>query len=191
MASITTILGTDSVSSSRIVINNNFAALNNELGSIASLLNTTSQTLSLTGEVKGGTLRVNNGTIDTFNVSLTAIVANVEATFNEAVQLNNALILNIEDNVSVIPTSGYTASTYVLDATTPAFSAPILLPAAENGQEIVLIAEGGSIFLDISNIAGVTDNIEIKANGAITLRYSGTTSEFYVISAMNVATITY
>jgi hypothetical protein len=186
MASITTILGTDSVSSSRIVINNNFAALNSELGSIAALLNTATQTLSLTGEVKGGTLRVNNGTIDTFNVSLTAIVANVEATFNQAVQFNNALILKIEDAVSIIPTGGYTASTYILDATTPAFSAPILLPAAENGQEIVLIAEGGAITLNTSNFAGATGVI-INAGGSVTLRYSETTSEFYVISAMNAA----
>lgn len=189
MASITTILGTDSVSSSRIVINNNFAALNNELGSIAALLNTTNQTLSLTGEIKGGTLRANNGTIDTFQVSQTAIVANVEAAFNEAVQLNNALILNIEDGVTSISTDGYTASTYILDANTPAFAAPILLPVAENGQEIVLIAEGGIITLDTSNFAGATGVI-INAGGSVTLRYSGTTSEFYVISAMN-ADITY
>lgn len=189
MANITTILGTDSVSSSRIVLNNNFAALNTELGEIAALLNTSAQTLSLTGNVKAGTLRINNGTSDTFRVSESEIIADVAATFNQAVQLNNAIVLNIEDNVDTIPSNGYTAATYILDATAPLFSAPILLPAAQDGQEIVLIAEGGNISLSNANIAGATI-ILIKPNGSITLRYSVATSEFYIISAMN-STIEY
>lgn len=184
MANITTILGTDSVSSSRIVINNNFNALNTELGTISALLNTSNQSLSLNGEIKGGTLRINNNTIDTFTVSQSAIVANLEATFNQGVTFNNAVVLKIEDDVAVIPTGGYAASTYILDATTPVFSAPILLPAAENGQEITFIASGGEITFDVSNIAGASV-IFLPDNAAITFRYSATNSLFYVVSGMN------
>lgn len=187
MANITTILGTDSVSSSRLVINNNFSALNAELSTIGALLNTSAQTLSLTGEVKGGTLRVNNGVIDTFSVSQTAIVANVEATFNQMVTLENALVLKIEDGVVLIPVGGYSASTYILDATE--FLSPILLPAAENGQEVTFIAEGGNITFDVSNVAGAT-GILLADNGSITFRYSVTNSLFYVVSVMN-STVTY
>lgn len=189
MASITTILGTDSVSSSRIVINNNFSALNQDLTDLGALLNTSTQKLSLTGEIKGGTLRINNGTIDTFKVTSTGIIAEVATTFNQKVTLENALILNMEAGVINIPTSGYAASTYVLDATNPIFVSPVLLPIAEDGQELTFIADGGLIIFDVTNIAGAT-LIEVADNGSITFRYSVTNSMFYVVSAMN-ATVTY
>lgn len=200
MASITTILGTDSVSSSRIVINNNFNALNTELGQFASLLNTTTQALSLNGEIKGGTLRINNGTFDTFKVTSSGIIAEVEATFNQKVVLDNALILKIEDAVPNIPSTGYAASTYVLNAILPIYSAPISLSAAEDGQQITFIADGTPtivgtsptvtpvIAFDSTNIAGSV--IEVGENGSITFVYSATNSMFYVVSAMN-ATVTY
>lgn len=189
MASITTILGTDSVSSSRIVINNNFNALNTELGTIASLLNTTSQTLALTGEIKGGTLKVFNGSINTLDVTATDITARALVTFTENVIMEKGLILKIETGVGSMPAAGgYEASTYVLDAT--ALTSPILLAAAEDGQEITFVAEGGTITLDITNISAVTANITIAAGGSVTLRYSVTNSEFYVVSAMN-STVTY
>jgi hypothetical protein len=187
MASITTILGTDSVSSSRIVINNNFNALNTQLGEFASVLNTVNGTLSLTGEIKGGTLRINNNTINTFRVTTTEIIADVESTFNQRVVLNNAVIYNIEEDVATLPTGGYEAATYVLDATQ--FTAPILLPAAENGQEITIIPNGDSISFDVTNIIGATV-VEVADGGAITFRYSTSLSSFYVVSAMN-ATVTY
>ena len=186
MASITTILGTDSVSSSRIVINNNFNAINTELADFASLLNTTSQTLSLTGEVKGGTLKVNNGTIDTFKVTTTELIANVESTFNQKAFFNKGFSASIEDGVLVLPTGGYDAATYILDAT--AFTNPIILSDAENGQEIVLIPSGGDIDLDVANIAGA-NSINVMDGGSITLRYSTVTDLFYVISAMNSAVV--
>lgn len=187
MASITTILGTDSVSSSRIVINNNFDLINTEVGTITTLLNTTTQSLALTGEIKGGTLKINNGTIDTFNVSTTAITANLEATFTENVTIEKALILNLEEGVTSIPTGGYEASTYVLDG--GSFPSTVALPAAENGQELTFIADGSAIDIDVTNIAFVTV-LQIGNGGSITLRYSTTNSQFYVVSAMN-STVTY
>jgi hypothetical protein len=186
MASITTILGTDSVSSSRIVINNNFNAINTELGTITSLLNVANQTLSLNGEVKGGTLRANNGTIDTFKVTATTIEANLEATFNQKVTLENALVQKLEDGVTAFPTT-YAASTYILDAAS--FGSAIALPAADNGQELTFIADGGIITFDVTNIAAATV-VELADGGSITFKYSTTNSLFYVVSAMN-ATVTY
>lgn len=183
MASITTILGTDSVSSSRIVINNNFNALNTELGQFAAVLNTTAQTLSLTGEVKGGTLRANNGTIDTFKVTNSEFTANVEGTFNQKVTLNNAIVLAIEEGVTSLPSANsYASATYILTASS--FTNPVVLNAAEDGQEVTLIADGGTIVFNTTNIAGTT-KVEVSDNGSITLRYSAVNSLFYVISSMN------
>ena len=188
MASITTILGTDSVSSSRIVINNNFNALNTELGTVASLLNTTAQTLTLTGEIKGGTLKVFNGSLNTLEVTASDITARVETTFNDKVLIQKALVLNIA-SVNVFPTT-YEASTYILDASS--LTSLIALPATDDGIEVTFVSENaGTITLDQANIAGVTAApVVINQGGSVTLRYSATNSEYYVVSAMN-ATVTY
>lgn len=188
MASITTILGTDSVSSSRIVINNNFNALNTELGTVASLLNTTAQTLTLTGEIKGGTLKVFNGSLNTLEVTASDITARVETTFTDKVLIQKALVLNIA-SVTVFPTT-YEASTYILDASVLT-AASYILPATDDGIEVTFVAENaGTITLDQTNIAGVTALVVINQGGSVTLRYSVTNSEYYVVSAMN-ATVTY
>ena len=200
MASITTILGTDSVSSSRIVINNNFNALNTELGTVASLLNTTAQTLTLTGEIKGGTLKVFNGSLNTLEVTASDITARVETTFNDKVTLNKGLITTLLDSVTSLPlATAYEASTYVLAA--PAFTSSITLAAAEDGQEITFIVSGTPtitgtsatitpvVVFDATNIQGPTV-VEVGENGSITFVYNGTTSTFHVVSAMN-ATVTY
>ena len=95
MASITTILGTHSLSSSRLTINNNFDNVNEELGLIANVLDTTSSTLSLTGAITAGTLSLNTGTLNTFNVTASSLEAGVEATFKENVILEKALQFTI------------------------------------------------------------------------------------------------
>lgn len=189
MASITTILGTDSVSSSRIVLNNNFAALNQELADIAALLDINAQTLALTGEVKGGTLKVNNGTIDTFKVNTSTAEVNVPITFNQDITIQKGLMHSVYSTgagaTSLPGANAYEYTTYVLDAGAPAFANPVALAVADNGQEITLIANGGSIDIDVTNIAGVTTDIEIVDQGSLTLRYIEDLSLFFVIASSN------
>ncbi len=191
MASITTILGTDSVSSSRIVINNNFAALNQELADISALFNTTAQTLTLTGLITGGTLKVNNGTIDTFKVNNADADVNVPINFNQDVIINKGLMHSVYYNATTLPgANAYDYTTYVLDATAPAFASPVSLAAADQGQEITFIANGGSIDIDETNIAGVTAPIVLSDTGSLTLRWIDDLSFFFVISSSN-CTVTY
>ncbi len=186
MASITTILGTDSVSSSRIVINNNFAALNNELADIAALFNTTNQVLTLTGLITGGTLKINNGTIDTFKVNNADAVINVPITFNQDVIIGKALIHCVYYNATSLPAANaYDFTTYVLDASAPAFDTPVTLAAADNGQEITLIANGGTIDISQTGIASVTNDISILDGGSTTLRYIDDLNLFVVTSFVN------
>ena len=183
MASITTILGTDSVSSSRIVLNNNFANLNQELTNIAGLLNTSTQTLNLTGLITGGTLTINNGT-DLFKVGALSIESNLPVNFNQDVNIKGGLV-HLPVVISSIPT-GFGATTYVLDANAPDFQNQVALGAAKNGQEITLIVKnGGLVEINNYNILGVTDIIEIFDGGSLTLRYIQDITSFIVISSYN------
>ena len=183
MASITTILGTDSVSSSRIVLNNNFAALNDELADIANVLNTSTQVLTLTGLITGGTLRINNGS-DLFKVESNEINANLPIKLNQEVVLGDGLIYSIDVNPTSLPQSAtdYQDTTYVLNSVV--FNTTVSLAAASAGQEITLIANGGTITISNSNIIGVAASVVMSNGGSLTLRYiTSTINGFVIISA--------
>ena len=199
MANITTILGTDSVSSSRIVINNNFAALNSELLDIAGpsgLLDVDAQTLALTGLITGGTLRINNGA-DLFKVESNEINAYLPIKLNQEVTLGKGLIHSIyPGGLTVLPlANAYDYTTFVLNATNPLFNSSVILSDADNGQEITLVSIGGSVNIITDNIIG-TDGSDIVINegGTLTLRYVTVTglliSGFVIVSSSN-CTIVY
>jgi hypothetical protein len=189
MASITTILGTDSVSSSRIVLNNNFAALNQELSEITGLLNTTAQTLNLIGLIKGGTLTINNGT-DLFKVGALLIESNKPHDFNQDVNIKGGLV-HSPVVISSIPT-GFGATTYICDVLEPGsdFQNQVVLGTAKDGQEVTLIAKGGLVEVNNNNISGITDFVEIFDGGSLTLRYIGDIDLYCIISSFNCNLVT-
>ena len=192
MASITTILGTDSVSSSRIVINNNFAALNQDLADIQAFLNTTNQTLTLTGQIQGGTLRINNG-VDLLKVDAAEVNVNLPIKLNQNTYIEKGLMHNVYYNAIDLPlANAYTYTTYVLDATNIFWANTQLLTAAEDGQEVTFIANGGTqpIKFNQSNILGPTAIVQILTGGSLTLRYIANISKFVIVSS-NQCTITY
>ena len=183
MASITTILGTDSVSSSRIVINNNFVALNDELEDIATVLDTSNQSITLTGMATSASLKVRENNVDHFKVENSEIVSNLPAIFNQDVTLNKGLMHSVYYNATTLPAANaYEDTTYIVDATE--LTDPIVLSAAEEGQEITIISDGGAISFEVSNIAGAV-SIDIENQGSITFRYSTVNSFFYVVSSVN------
>ena len=183
MASITQILGTDSLSSSRIILNDNFSALNSELSNVAALLNTTAQTLTLSGNISARSIILNNGSGDTFTVSTTEATFNVETSFDANINVKKGITYSVLGGTSpVVALPGDNAwehSTYIIDST--AFTSTIVtLSTAEEGREITLIPSGGSIDFDFSNIAGESTNITLPEDKTLTLRYIG--SFWYVIS---------
>jgi hypothetical protein len=182
MASITTILGTDSVSSSRIVLNNNFASLNQELSNIAALFNTTAQTLNLTGAVNAGTLAIGN----LFKVEDILVTVNLPIDFNQDVNIKGGLV-HSPTVITGIPTV-YNNATYLLDSND--FQSEIFLSDAKNGPEITLIATNGALEVNQDNIYGVTDIVTINNGGSLTLRYIQEIPSFVVISSFNCNLVT-
>ena len=186
MANITQILGTDSLSSSRIILNDNFSELNTGLSAIEALLDTSNQNLTLTGKVISGELEVFNGSIK-FAVTPTQIVSNVESKHTADVVLQKGISYETSTSTGAgaillpITVNQYDESTYFVNST----SIPtISLFAAQEGREVTFIADGGSVTFEVSGanepIAGYTTDIIVLANRAITLRYYG--SSWYVIS---------
>lgn len=180
MAGITTILGTHSLSSSRLTINNNFDNVNEELGLIANVLDTTSSTLSLTGAITAGTLSVNTGTLTTFNVTASSLEAGVEATFKENVILEKSLQVSFGDTVN-FPVGTPTMGAYEYTGQTSFTVGP-----SEQGQLLTICAQVETTILSTvgGNIHGVTTSIVISQNGSISLM-GDTNGKWYITSSYN------
>jgi hypothetical protein len=187
MANITQILGTDSLSSSRIILNDNFSELNTGLSAIEALLDTSNQNLTLTGKVISGELEVFNGSIK-FAVTPTQIVSNVESKHTADVVLQKGISYETSSSagsgITILPTvNQYDESTIFIDASS--FLTPISLFAAQEGREVTFIADGGPVTFAVNGLNqpivgyGTTD-ITVLQDRTITLRYYG--SSWYVIS---------
>jgi len=173
MATTTNILGTDSISSSRIVINENFTVLNNDLKSLQSLLDTTNETLTLNGLVKAKKLEVTN--VLTANVD-NGVTCNTTAIFNKDVKLKTIKYTE-SATVNTLPAANqFEYSVYIVNSSSGAL---ILedLNDGDNGQEIMIVSNGGSDGFKINpvstNIVGLTEVevISLKLNEFVILRY--------------------
>lgn len=180
MASITTINGTDSLSSSRIVLNDNFQQMNDELISIGNLLDVNTQTLTLTGAVAASSLNISN----VLSADSTAVTVLKPMTVDGALTLEDGLIYSVSTGSVTVMPSIYTKSTYVLDASATGLSNVNVVATGEEGQCVTFIAEGiDGIDIDATNIAGVSANFTVQDNGTLTLRQVN--SLWYVISHAN------
>ena len=184
MASITTLLATDSLASSRLVLNDNFSALNDELTDVTSLLDPTNETVTLSGAGQFGTMSVVGGGSNRFVVNASDIVSSLPHTMEDELILEEALRHSVLSGVISMPTT-YAATTYVLDAA--ALAGTNVVAAGDTGQEVTFIADGGMVTLDPANIAGATA-VAINDNGTLTLRFHNTM--WYIISEVN-CTVTF
>jgi hypothetical protein len=146
MATITTILGTDSISSSRTVLNANFNSLNVDLNEVKDLLNTDNQTILLSGLATFGSLDIQ----DTLNVtSAGGLVCDKEATFNKAATFKS-IKLQVPAAGSLPNALSFDYSIYQVD--TSSASTEDLNNGVE-GQEITIISNGGSSNCVITAVA--------------------------------------
>ena len=185
MASITTILGTDSLASSRILINDNFSSLDDNLDQITGLLNPQNQTLALTGSVSASELILTNGGSNLFIVNASDITASLPVTLENTLILEAGLRHSVSEVTAVPTANNYAKTTYLLDAS--GLAQPLVFPAGDEGQEVTIIADGSNVQLDVNNIAG-TSAATILPNGTLTMRYHNTS--WYLISDVN-CTITF
>ena len=94
MANITEILGTDSVSSSRPVINSNFELLNDELATVTGLLDPTTAVLSGLTNATTQELNVVNGST-LFRVSTSGALIGTAATFSSSASFGGSIVKGV------------------------------------------------------------------------------------------------
>ena len=189
MATIYTIKGTDSISSSRLNINDNFDNLNTELSSVVAFFGISAGNLTLVGTAQaanitatsditaGGTLTVTgtstlNGDLITGGKVLYSIAA-VASDLPTATNFNNSIYqVTISDHTSIVLHNG------------------------DEGQEIVVKAIGTAakdltLTPDNSNMHGVTTSIILETGDdtkdTVVLRYFA--SKWHIMSISSGATV--
>jgi len=178
MATIYTILGTDSISSSRLHLNNNFDSINTELTDVSLLLDTSAQNLTITGNVSAydGTFTNN------LNVTNTATLAGaVNITGN--LSMSGAITQSVVGAASVLPTTNasFNHHTYLI---TPS-GQNLSLKNGTQGQEIMICTDntgGQTLVITASSGNLALYNTISFAAGAykhVTLRYVN--SIWYVV----------
>jgi hypothetical protein len=187
MATIYSILGTDSISSSRLHINNNFDGVNTELIDVKALLDTTAQDLALTGNVTAadGTFS-GNLTV----TSATTLNSTLDVTGN--ISTNGAIRYSVAGAmlVGAMPTSNgtYNNYTYLLDGAQ--IGATCTLYNGNQGQEIMIAmdsATGGDVTVTPTNLAGYTSFTLDDQYEYVILKYIH--SIWYVVSSNATLTV--
>jgi hypothetical protein len=168
MANITLILGTDSVSSSRVTINDNFANINNDLASIAGVLDTTNETITLAGASAFGSLNVAS---NKFIANSTAVTSAVPVTINSTFTANADVAYSVRKISTDLPAANaFLHSTYVIDAS---IINSVNLQRGNIGQEITIVADGGTVNINTANVSGAT-SISLADKGTLTVRFIDT-----------------
>jgi hypothetical protein len=182
MANITEILGTDSVSSSRPIINSNFELLNDELASVTALLNPTTLTLSGLASVSTASLSVVQAGVNLLLVNNLGAAFNTPVTISATAKLNGTLVKSGVLGTLAVPTTqvtptAITAITYFVDA-------DFTLPEAVEGQEVTIInasTDPKSILAGVGVSLGATTIALNGLNSTVTLRCFN--DVWYVISS--------
>lgn len=183
MANITEILGTDSVSSSRPVINSNFELLNDELASVVALLNPTTGVISGVTSATVEQLNVVDGTL-LLSANSAGLNVGTAATFTSAVTLGGKVIKSGVAGTAGAATTNLAPS--ILDKSTYFIDGAFTIPTGNEGQEVTLINASGSAVAITANVGaqlGAT-SIELSGlNSTITLRCFE--NVWYVIGSHN------
>jgi len=178
MATISLIQGTDSLSASRVTLNDNFTAINDELGLVTGLLDPTTSNLSNVNSITAANIDVDGGSAASF--ASTGNTLGVDTDVDALLSINKGVTYKAE-TVAVMPTSGtYEASSYIVTGTSAT-----LIPATE-GQEITIIADAGGCSVVTADIAGV-NQLDLGPFATATLRWHG--SAWYLIAASPLAIV--
>ena len=179
MANITEILGTDSVSSSRPVINSNFELLNDELASVTALLNPTTAVASGLTNVTSQAINVVDGST-LLSVSSAGASIGTAATFTSSVSFGGTIIKSGVVGTADAPASGAQLTPATITKGTYFIDGAFTLPNGNDGQEVTLISKATAA-ISISGTLGAT-SIELTGNqSTVTLRCFE--NRWYVISA--------
>lgn len=178
MATITKIQGTDSLSASRLTLNDNFEALNNDLLDINALLDWDNSALSGMSSIATAAIDVTNAAV--FNSTLNRLIADTDVEGMINLKKGASYDSDTVVNMPGAPNS-YDVPVYFMQG------ASVTLQSAFDGQEITIVgANAAGVNVLTNNVAGV-NQLDLPEHATVTLRFYG--ADWYVIAASPLAVI--
>jgi len=191
MATIYTIKGTDSISSSRLNINDNFDKLNTELIEVHSFFGISAQSLTLTGPISAAAITASGNVVAQSALTVTGLTTlNGDLIVNKSVRFSVAT-----GTITTLPNAtSFDKSIYQVTCTSNISEA---LHNGNEGQEILIKAIGTAtktltLLPDSSNIHGVAAGGIILTVGddtkdTVLLRYFA--AKWHIVSVGSGATV--
>lgn len=175
MATITLIQGTDSLSASRVTLNDNFTALNDELGLVTGLLDPTTSNLSGVTNIDATSIDVDGGSAASFASTGNVLSADTTAV-DGLLQINGGATYDAEIVAAMPAANAFESSSYIVT------TSPANIEDAEEGQEITVIADAG-VTVNVTTTSGVAgvNTITLNPGATVTLRFHG--NIWYLIAA--------
>lgn len=181
MANITEILGTDSLSSSRITINGNFSSLNNELADVTTLLDTTTSTITNLSSVQTEAITIQNGGTLITEANANVFQIGVSAQLDKEVTIGGRILKNGTSGTAASPLNTGSIDPTSGEYTTYIVGGDFTLQAGLEGQEITIVNEASaSISINGAGSLGAQSLSLDNINSTVTLRYVG--QKWYIIS---------
>jgi hypothetical protein len=175
---VTEILGTDSLSSSRVTLNNNFLDVQDEIQDLQALLNPSTNTLSV-NEITTGNITINatmgSGIATLLETTTTSLDVDGPTNLKKLIKktgINGTASLS---GTTSLPTTA-ADSTYFIDC-----SGTYGLTSQDDGTEVTLICVIDGV-VDATSVAGAS-TINMVQHDTLTLRCIN--NEWYIISSFN------
>jgi hypothetical protein len=190
MANITEILGTDSLSSSRLTINSNFTALNDEIADITSLVDPVTSTITGIDSISAESINLSylqgGSSSPILSIDSTGAVFSVATDFAEGVDVQNKL-----QKSGVVGAGGSGNGTTVgapasIDVSTYFSGVALTLPVGAEGQEVTIISTASApiaITAGTGVSLGATSISLDDLNSSVTVRFFSSNNTWYVISS--------
>lgn len=178
---VTEILGTDSLSSSRVTLNNNFLDVQDEIQDLQALLNPSTNQL-VVNEITTGNITINPA----MGTGITSLLETTTASLEVDGEINLKQLIKKTGIDGVAGTGGGSTtlpttlahSTYFVDCTNTLSLSNVV---ATDGTEITLICTNlGQVDTGTNLIAGASQ-IDMEENSTLTLRYIN--SVWYIVSS--------
>ena len=190
MANITEILGTDSISSSRLTINSNFTAVNDEIADLTSLVDPVTSTISGIESVSAESLNLSvvggGSTTQILSANNTGVAFGVATDFSANINIEGAIQKSGKIGT---PTTGATASTATsIEVSTYFTGVDVEIPAGTEGQELTIINTATSAVVVTTSTQLSVTSISLSAKySTVTLRHLG--GIWFVIGSHNTVTV--
>jgi hypothetical protein len=191
---VTEILGTDSISASRLVINDNFNVLKDEINAIETYIDPDAGTIDGLYDLQTAALKVGPTGAPFLEITASVFEINTNLTLSGSINIDgflaidksyainvNTVLTSIDFDTYVISQTGVTSVTVTLG--TPSNGQEITLICAQHGTgDVIIKAQAGVEYNFGFDTAGSADEIILNDVGStVKLKYIEETTGIYVL----------